>query len=97
MEFLLARKANINQERNIAENNPLLWVADNGTTQALEYLLERGADTAAQDRFGRSATDFALHGGFQERVELCQKARKFELSTSNEHGVSDGPLASPDD
>ena len=52
----------------------LHWAAKNGHTQAVECLLEGGADAAAHDSFGRTALDLAQRYGQGGAVALLEAA-----------------------
>ena len=74
---LLKRGAKIDAIDRDAGATPLMLAASMARTQAVETLLDHGADAGLKDRFGRTALDRAKETGDRRTVEALENAGKF--------------------
>jgi ankyrin repeat protein len=51
---------------------PLIWGAEEGSTEAVKVLLEYGADKSIKDAAGKTAYDYAIENGHTELAELLK-------------------------
>src|SRR5437016_3522310 len=59
MKFLIAKKADLNRQRTILGETPLMDAAAFSYEEAVKILLENKADTTIKDKDGQTALDWA--------------------------------------
>lgn len=50
----------------------LMWAANLGSTECVQYLIESGADTALTSAEGKTAYDYAVEKGYEEIAQLLR-------------------------
>jgi ankyrin repeat protein len=71
--MLLERGARINTRDNVNGRTPLHWAVWWGNIQAVQLLLEHGADVNASDKSGKTPSQLISASSEQEIVELLSK------------------------
>jgi hypothetical protein len=73
----------IGAKSHLGKATPLIWACQNGHTQTVKFLLEKGADINAVDLFGRYALRVAVTGGYFDTVKLLlDKSAKYNPDPS---------------